>query len=137
MKKLLLLSAIASIAMADCSYKIYKLERELKYAKQYGNYNRVRGLENALANVKAHCGSGYSNYYAKKDAVKYKIDALEDEAERKIDRIEDKLDELSDMKDTMSKAEYKKRKAELKAEKKRIKEQYKAQKRELKSSYDY
>lgn len=137
MKKLLLLSAIASIAMADCSYKIHKLERELSYAKEYGNYYRVRGLESALANVKAHCGGGYNDYYAKKEAAKYKIDALEDEAERKIDRIEDKLDELSDMKDTMSKEEYKRKKAELKAEKNRIKREYKEQKRSLKETYNY
>lgn len=140
MKKLILLSIISSIAMADCSYKINKLERELSYAKQYGNFNRVRGLENALANVRAHCGGGsvYNNdYYARKNEIKDTIERLEDEAERKIDRIEDKLDELNDMKNSMSKDEYKRRKAELKAEKSRIKDEYKRQKQALKNSYKY
>lgn len=136
MKKLILLSIVSSIALADCSYKIQKLERELGYAKEYGNYYRVKGLENALANIKAHCG-GNSDYYARKNTIKDSIERLEDDTERKIDRIEDKLDELDDMKDTMSKEEYKRRKAELKAEKSRIKKEFKEQKRYLKESYNY
>lgn len=133
MKKLILISVISSLALADCGYKIQKLERELEYAKDYGNYNRVRGLERALNNVKANCGGG--RYYQGYNESKRQIDMLEDEAESKIDVIEDKLDELNDNKDSMSKEEYKRRKAELKAEKKRIKQEYKTKKNEIKRNY--
>lgn len=43
-------------ASQNCTIKIQKIERQIGYAKSYGNTNRVRGLQRALANVKARCG---------------------------------------------------------------------------------
>ncbi len=66
MKKNRLLLGLAAVLVAsmslpvqagyNCGIKIQKLEQQLGYAKAYGNTNRVRGLQRALANVKARCG---------------------------------------------------------------------------------
>ncbi|WP_419209898.1 DUF1090 family protein [Providencia manganoxydans] len=43
-----------------CDKKIYNLEKQLKYAKDYGNTYRVQALERAISNVKSNCYDHYS-----------------------------------------------------------------------------
>lgn len=38
-----------------CQYKASEIETQIQHARAHGNTHRVRGLERALANVKAHC----------------------------------------------------------------------------------
>ena len=38
-----------------CQYKASEIETQIQHAREHGNTHRVRGLERALANVKAHC----------------------------------------------------------------------------------
>lgn len=42
-----------------CEIKLERLQEQLEYAKLHGNENRVRGLEQAIDNVKSNCGGGY------------------------------------------------------------------------------
>lgn len=39
----------------DCATKVRAIETQLSIAKQYGNTHRIAGLQDALANTKAHC----------------------------------------------------------------------------------
>lgn len=62
-----LLSSL-TVSYADYNYGCQKKEsnllRQLQYAKQYNNHNRVMGLERALANVRQYCGkNNYNNRY--------------------------------------------------------------------------
>ena len=40
---------------SGCDAKRQELEQEIAYAKAHGNANRVKGLETALAHMKANC----------------------------------------------------------------------------------
>lgn len=45
----------AAAAGNDCNAKSAAIENQIKEAQKYGNYNKVAGLKQALAEVKAHC----------------------------------------------------------------------------------
>lgn len=49
--------AALSVHAADpgCDRKIASIERQIQYAQQYNNQQRVRGLKTALARVQARC----------------------------------------------------------------------------------
>lgn len=46
---------IAHAGNSDCATKRSVLEKELDMAQRYGNPHKVNGLQQALADVKAHC----------------------------------------------------------------------------------
>lgn len=65
------LGAMTSVQAAEsCAAKATAIEKEIRYAKQYGNTYKVAGLEKALAEVKAHCTSGSVLADAQKDVAK-------------------------------------------------------------------
>lgn len=43
-----------------CEKKLYQLKKQLRYAKEYGNKNRVLGLERAISNIESNCYDHYS-----------------------------------------------------------------------------
>lgn len=45
----------AAAAGNDCNAKRAAIENQIKEAQKYGNYNKVAGLKQALAEVNAHC----------------------------------------------------------------------------------
>ena len=60
MKKILIMMSLvffsSSIAKAEtCAEKIASIETQISAAKQFGNSNRVEGLETALAKAKSNC----------------------------------------------------------------------------------
>ncbi|HGN1707606.1 TPA: DUF1090 family protein [Providencia rettgeri] len=87
------LSSQAGYKYYGCDKKLYQLEKQLKYAKAYGNRHRVAGLERAISNVKNNCYDHYSgatgptklndNYYFNETReLEKEIDALRDEIDR-------------------------------------------------------
>ncbi|MGG4609723.1 DUF1090 family protein [Providencia sp. Me31A] len=87
------LSSQAGYKYYGCDNKLYQLEKQLKYAKAYGNRYRVAGLERAISNVKNNCVDHYSGatgptklnqYYDFNEThqLEKEIDALRDEVER-------------------------------------------------------
>lgn len=89
-----------------CQRKLANLEKQMGYAKQYGNINRIRGLERAISNVKTYCGGGM------------KMDSPESkeyfEGEKKLEKSEEILEKLADAQKDLAKAEYKYEKAKYK-----------------------
>lgn len=47
--------ATASSKWSGCAEKEYQIQKQLEYAKAYGNIHRVRGLERALTKVQLYC----------------------------------------------------------------------------------
>lgn len=50
--------ATASNKWSGCAEKEYHIQKQLEYAKAYGNMHRVRGLERALTKVQLYCTDG-------------------------------------------------------------------------------
>lgn len=104
----MILTLNVSIASSNqgCQRKLANLEKQLGYAKQYGNTNRIRGLERAIANVTAYCGGGM------------KIDSSTGkeyiEGEKRLEKSEEILEKLADAQKDLAKAEYKYEKAKYK-----------------------
>ncbi|MBS0975097.1 DUF1090 domain-containing protein [Serratia rubidaea] len=53
-------SSHAAAGRQGCEIKKSKIRTQMEYAKRYGNYNRLAGLERALSRVEAACTDGYS-----------------------------------------------------------------------------
>lgn len=49
------ISASSAAASTDCAVKKQRLQRQIEYAKTYGNHYRVEGLERALMKVNRYC----------------------------------------------------------------------------------
>ena len=86
-----------------CDAKRVQLEKEIAYAKDQGNANRVRGLETALENMKANCTDAKlrTSKQRKIDAAQKKVDErrrdldeakAEGKSEKKIAERQRKLD---------------------------------------------
>lgn len=111
MKKLIFIvfiSVIFSIPIfADdnyvCKKKLQDLEKQLEYAKQYGNSYRISGLERGISNVKKYCGGGYP--LDSKEAKEYYA------TNSKLEIME----KIEDAKKDLAKAEYKLGKAQKSA----------------------
>lgn len=93
-----------------CQRKLANLEKQLGYAKQYNNTNRIRGLERAIANVKTYCGSGTNIDSTDAKAKDYY------EAEKKLEKSEEILEKIADAQQDLAKAEYKYDKAKYKGD---------------------
>lgn len=110
MKKLIFIVVVSGIfsipSFADDSYgcekKLQALEKQLEYAKQYGNSYRISGLERGISNVKKYCGGGYP--LDSKEAKEYYATNSKLEVMEKIE----------DAKKDLAKAEYKLGKAQRK-----------------------
>ncbi|MHC5225697.1 DUF1090 family protein [Ignatzschineria sp. LJL83] len=89
-----------------CQRKLANLEKQLGYAKQYGNTNRIRGLERAIANVKTYCGGGMN--MDSSTGKEYF------EGEKRLEKSEEILEKLADAQKDLAKAEYKYEKAKYK-----------------------
>ncbi|WP_409415483.1 DUF1090 family protein [Flavobacterium sp. PS2] len=104
--------AISSIGFAQsnckdlkgCERKLCELNTKLEYAKQYGNQNKIRGIENAIAQTKNNCTTKTVNndldkkVKEKEQKVKERTDDLnkaikDQEGKEKIDKKKKKLDE--------------------------------------------
>jgi hypothetical protein len=104
--------AISSIGFAQsnckdltgCERKLCELNTKLEYAKQYGNQNKIRGIENAIAQTKKNCTTKTVNndldkkVKDKEQKVKERTDDLnksikDNESKEKIDKKKKKLDE--------------------------------------------
>ncbi|MEW1782481.1 DUF1090 domain-containing protein [Arthrobacter sp. NPDC080086] len=80
---------VASPAFADnvdCGTKIRAIETQIGDAQKYGNTNRIAGLQDALANTKAHCtNTGLADRAdrkvsdARRDVEKAQVDVREAE----------------------------------------------------------
>lgn len=93
-----------------CQRKLANLEKQLGYAKQYNNTNRIRGLERAIANVKTYCGGGMNIDSTSEKAKDYY------EAETKLEKSEEILEKIADAQKDLAKAEYKYEKAKYKGD---------------------
>ncbi len=106
----LLLTLNISVAAANqgCERKLANLEKQMEYAKHYNNTNRIRGLERAIANVKAYCGGGMNIDSTDERARDYY------EAEAKLEKSEEILEKIADAQKDLAKAEYRYEKAKYK-----------------------
>ncbi len=52
---LFVLTSAAHAATSPCAEKKQDIEREISYATQHNNQNRINGLKKALSEVQAHC----------------------------------------------------------------------------------
>ena len=79
-----------------CERKLHHLEKQLNYAKYYGNQYRIRGLERAIANVKNRC---YDSYSGATGATRLNPEILDRdlEFEKKREIINALIDELKEM----------------------------------------
>lgn len=68
-----------------CDRKRANLERELQYARQYGNRHRIEGLERALSNVNTYCSD--------RDLIR---DLQED--------IDDKMEDIAELEEELAEA---------------------------------
>lgn len=93
-----------------CERKLANLEKQMDYAKQYNNMNRIRGLERAIANVKSYCGGGMNIDSTNEKAKDYY------EAETKLEKSEEILEKIADAQKDLAKAEYKYEKAKYKGD---------------------
>lgn len=93
-----------------CERKLANLEKQLSYAQQYNNTNRIRGLERAITNVKTYCGGGMSLDSADAKTKDYY------EAEKKLEKSEEILEKMADAEQDLAKAEYKYEKAKYKGD---------------------
>ncbi|NDJ58549.1 DUF1090 domain-containing protein [Enterobacteriaceae bacterium 4M9] len=108
MKKLVIaIAAVASLgamtsvqAAQNCAAKEAAIQKEIRYAKQYGNTYKVAGLERALAEVKAHCTNGSVLADAQKDVTKL---------EKKLaEKREDIAEVQADLREAQAKGDAKK-----------------------------
>lgn len=102
----------------NCDKKLHALERQLKYAKQYGNYHRISGLKRAIARVQEHCDGRYRHDYSDLDQHHDDINHYQSDQKLRI------LEDLVDAKKDLAKAEYKLEKAKRKND---IEDVYEAQ----------
>ncbi|EKT65047.1 DUF1090 family protein [Providencia burhodogranariea] len=100
-KALLIALSLALIPIASnadsrnysCQKKLYNLEKQLSYAKQYGNEYRIKGLKRAIDKVSRNCYDHYSgatgatklNRHYSDDTIRY----LEEEIESLSQIIKD------------------------------------------------
>lgn len=108
----LLLAFNISVAAPNqgCQRKLANLEKQMEYAKQYNNTNRIRGLERAIANVKTYCGGGMNIDSTDEKSRNYY------EAETKLEKSEEILEKIADAQKDLAKAEYKYEKAKYKGD---------------------
>ena len=85
--------SLAKATYYGCEKKLYQLEKQLSYAKYYGNQYRIRGVERAIERVKNHC---YDQYSGATGPTKLNDYNPEDEREfdQKLDMIEKMIDVL-------------------------------------------
>ena len=117
-------SLLAPSAFADnynhngCAIKRQELNRQLSYARQHNNVNRIRGLEQALDRLDLRCGNAASdNHRSERNRSRDyqdKIDELHSEilerrselreAERdgRPDKIEKRRQKLAEVQDELS-----------------------------------
>ncbi|MBP6122827.1 MULTISPECIES: DUF1090 family protein [Providencia] len=91
------LSSQAGSKYQGCDNKIYQLEKQLSYAKRYGNKYRVAGLERAIANAQGHC---YDHYSGATGATRLNSHYYLDETkqlEKEIDLLKDEIERLKDL----------------------------------------
>ncbi|MGJ3353187.1 DUF1090 family protein [Providencia sp. Je.9.19] len=68
-----------------CDKKITQLEKQLSYAKRYGNKYRVEGLERAIVNTQNHC---YDHYSGATGATRYSHDDAFSKTQELVREIE-------------------------------------------------
>lgn len=117
--------------LRGCERKLCELNRKLGYAKQYGRYGQIRGLENAIYHTKRNCNSGYnynnnyntdyssnydnnygSNYYKNDHYYGNDIDKKIRDKEKKVRERQEELDETIMKNERREKIEKRKRKLE-------------------------
>ncbi len=106
----LMLSVSIAAPQQGCERKLANLEQQMKYAKQYHNTNRIRGLERAITNVKTYCGGGMDIDSTNEKAKDYY------EAEVKLEKSEEVLEKIAEAQKDLAKAEYKYEKAKYKGD---------------------
>lgn len=90
---LLPVSSLAGTSYYGCEKKLSQLEKQLGYAKYYGNQHRIKGLDRAIERVKNHCYDQYSGATGPTTLNDY---SFEDEREfnQTLDVIEKMIDAL-------------------------------------------
>lgn len=88
-------SANAAAGRQGCEIKKSKIRTQMEYAKRYGNYNRLAGLERALARVEAACSDGYSGASYRLDGYSgaSRLDGYSG-ASNRLDKIRGKEDKV-------------------------------------------
>lgn len=100
----LVLACLANTAIAGsyyyrgegCAIKIEKLERQLGYAKAYGNKWRVIGLERALSEVRGRCSYYGDDSYDDDNDYRYKYSDLRSKVADKIEKVIDCEEDLNE-----------------------------------------
>ena len=94
-------TASAQAETGGCAIKKQELQKQIDYARQFNNYNRVRGLETALKEVELHCTDAAVEAKQKADVDERRAEVAKSQAEldkakisgdaRKIDQKTEKL----------------------------------------------
>lgn len=100
-------TAVNAEKPTGCAAKKQNIETQIKYAKDAGNTNRVRGLEKALAETNAHCTD--TNLTQQRQQ---KIN----EKERKVQKRQQELNEAKSKNDAQKIAKKQKKLAEAQTE---------------------
>ena len=88
------LAAQAGSKYYGCDKKIIQLEKQLSYAKMYGNKYRIAGLEKAIANVQNNC---YDHYSGATGATRFTYDdslANTQKLEQDIEILKNEIERL-------------------------------------------
>jgi uncharacterized protein HemX len=101
------LTAVNAGTPTGCAAKKQNIEAQLKYAKDAGNTNQVRGLEKALAETNAHCTDA--------NLTKQRQQKI-NEKERKVQKRQQELNEAKSKNDAQKIAKKQKKLAEAQTE---------------------
>ena len=103
--------ATASNTLHGCAEKEYRIQKQLEYARTYGNIHRVEGLERALKKTRLYCTdnkitSGWQEKVAEKEEkVSERMAELRRaQASGKSDKIRKKERKLQEAKDELREA---------------------------------
>lgn len=100
-------TAVNAEKPTGCAAKKQNIETQIKYAKDAGNTNRVRGLEKALAETNAHCTDT--------NLTKQRQQKI-NEKERKVQKRQQELNEAKSKNDAQKIAKKQKKLAEAQTE---------------------
>lgn len=102
----------AETAATGCALKAQNIQKEIDYAKSYGNSHKLAGLETALANTKQHCTDVSlreelnSDIEKKQHKVNERMDELKEaQAKGDADKVAKKQKKLAKAQDELKKAQ--------------------------------
>lgn len=119
----------AAAAGNDCDAKRAAIENQIKEAQKYGNYNKVAGLKQALAEINAHCTD--SGLVVKAQQKVSKLEKKLAEKQDDLREVQADLREAQAKGDQQKVAKYQKKMAEKRADVQEIQAELQAARNEL------